>query len=63
MKEKKKLSELERIIVSKQRAIDRAEEKKNVIMKSAQEKCDEIDRGIATKKILLDAIRRGVLPA
>jgi hypothetical protein len=54
-------SPLERSIELRQRAIQRAEEKKKEVRRIAEEKCAEIDKGIANKRVLLDALKRGAI--
>lgn len=62
MKQKKEKQSLkDRLIVSRQRGIDRMIENKKQIMQDAKTRCDELDARIGEKRLLLEAIKRGEL--
>lgn len=52
---------LERAINSRRKGIERMEANKKKVMDRALAECAEIDRNIAQKRVLLEALERGAL--
>ncbi len=58
---KQKLSGLDRSIMLRERGIERMKDNQKSIMDEARARCEEIDKRIAEKRVLLDALKRGAI--
>lgn len=58
---KVKKSHLERVILTRENNLKRLERKKADIRRYAEEECAAIDKLIASRKVLLEALKSGVL--
>lgn len=58
-KPKEQKTPLQRSIESRERGIKRMLDEKVKIMDEAKRKCDEIDKRLVEKKVLLDALKKG----